>query len=121
MHEADTFLQLRLLVLRRRLQRTTEVVEDRDQLLDEPLVRTLAQRELLARVPLAVVVELCREPLQAVEELIPLGLESLDVETLPTLLFLGDLRLVRRRRGGCRWRRAGAPRPSPPPPPPPPP
>ena len=40
------------------------------------------QRRVLARVALAEVVELRREPLQAVEQLVALGLESRDVDTL---------------------------------------
>ena len=89
MHEPDAVLELRLFVIRRRLERAPEIVEDRDQLLHEPLVRTLGQRRLLARVPLAEVVELRREPLQTVEQLIALGLESVDVDAaLLSLLFL---------------------------------
>ena len=67
------------------LERPPEIVEDRDQLLHEPLVRTLGERRLLARVPLAEVVELRREPLQAVEELIAVSLESVDVDALRAL------------------------------------
>src|ERR671935_73309 len=55
------------------------VVEDRDHLLDEPFVRTLRQRRVLACAALAEVVELRRQPLQAVEELVALGLESGDL------------------------------------------
>src|SRR5262249_127504 len=39
-HEANTLLELRLFVLRRSLECTAEVVEDRNQLLDDTLVRT---------------------------------------------------------------------------------
>src|SRR5207302_7403075 len=96
MDEPNTLLELRLLVLGRRLERTTEVVEDRQKLLDEPLVRPLYQRRRVARVPLAVVVELRRKPLQAIEELVALSLESPDVGALRfDLHFLSDLRLVR--------------------------
>src|SRR5207249_10340907 len=76
MHEPDAVLELRLLVIRRRFERAPEIVEDRDQLLYEPLVRTLGKRSLLARVSLAVVVELGCEPLHPVEELIAVSLES---------------------------------------------
>src|SRR4026209_1510091 len=75
MHKPDTVLELRLFVIRRSLQCTSEIVEDRDQLLHAPLARTLGERRLLARVPLAEVVELRSEPLQAVEELIAVSLE----------------------------------------------
>ncbi len=95
MHQPHPFLELRLFVLRRRLERAAEVVEDGNQLLDEALVRALAERRLLAGAALAEVVELRREPLQAVEELVALGLESLDIEAL--LSFprpVGDLMLV---------------------------
>src|SRR5882762_4328239 len=80
MHKPHAVLELRLLVTSRRLERAAEIVEDRDQLLHEPLVRTLGERSLLARVPLAEVVELRREPLQAVEELVAVSLESVDVD-----------------------------------------
>ena len=78
-HEADAFLELRFLVLFRGVQRPAEIVEDRQQFLDETFARALDQGSGLACVALAVVVELRREPLQAVEQLVALGLESLDV------------------------------------------
>ena len=93
MHEPNAVLDLPLLVIGRGLERAPEIVEDRDQLLHEPLARTLGERRLLARVPLAEVVELRREPLQAVEELIAVSLESVDVDAL--LRLLSYLRLVR--------------------------
>jgi hypothetical protein len=80
MNKADTVLNLPLFVLRSSFEGATEVVEDRDQLLHEPLVRTLGERRLLACVPLAEVVELRCEPLQAVEELVAVSLESVDVD-----------------------------------------
>ena len=43
MDEADAVLELRLLVLRRGLERPLEVVEHREELLDEPLVRARDQ------------------------------------------------------------------------------
>src|SRR5438270_13748171 len=91
-------------MLGRRLERTPEIVEDGNELLHEPLPRAFAQRGLLARGPLAEVVELRGEPLQAVEELIALSLESFDVEAL--------LRRGRTGRGAA----AGPPNPLPPPP-----
>jgi hypothetical protein len=87
------FLELRLLVLRRGLERATEVVEDRDQLLDQPLVRTLSQRRVLACVALAEVVELRGEALEPLEQLVALGLESGDLVAALLRLF-GDLSLV---------------------------
>src|SRR5207247_678676 len=92
MHEPDTVLELRLLVIRRGLERAPEIVEDRDQLLHQPLARTFGEGRLLARIPLAEVVELRREPLQAVEELIAVSLESVDVDAL--LRLLSHLRLI---------------------------
>ena len=92
MDEPDTVLDLPLFMLRSSLERPPEIVEDRDQLLHEPLVRTLGERSLLARVPLAVVVELSGEPLQPVEELVAVSLESVDVDALLGLLC--HLRLV---------------------------
>src|SRR6266550_6377932 len=80
MDEPHPVLDLALLMLRSSLERAPEIVEDRDQLLHEPLVRTLGKRSLLACVPLAVVVELRGEPLQPVEELVAVSLESVDVE-----------------------------------------
>ena len=79
MDETNAVLELGLLVLRRSLERTPEVIEDRDQLLDEALVRTLGQRRVLARVALAEVVELRCETLEPVEQLVALGLESGDL------------------------------------------
>src|SRR5882762_1673485 len=92
MNKPDAVLDLSLFVLRRSLERTAEVVENRDQLLHEPLVRTLGERRLLARVALAEVVELRGKPLQAIEELIAVSLESVDVDALLGLPC--DLRLV---------------------------
>jgi hypothetical protein len=71
------------------IERTAEVVEDRQQLLHEPLVRTREHRRLLARAALAEVVELRREPLQPVEQLVALGLEGGNVNRAALL----DLRL----------------------------
>ncbi len=70
--EADALLELRFLVCRGELERTLEVVEDRDELLDEPLVGARGQLLLVARHPLAVVVELGLQPLERVEVLVAL-------------------------------------------------
>ena len=70
--EPDALLELRLLVLGGRLERALEVVEHRHELLDEPLVGARGQLLLVARHPLAVVVELGLQPLQRVEVLVAL-------------------------------------------------
>src|SRR5262249_17763801 len=75
-NEADPVLELRLLVLLRGLERTPEVVEDRNQFLDDAFGRTFAEGRLLTCAALAEVVELRREPLQTVEQLVPLRAES---------------------------------------------
>ena len=59
--ELDAFLELRLLVLGGRLERPLEVVEHGQELVHEPLVRARRQLGVLARDPLAVVVEVGRE------------------------------------------------------------
>src|SRR3954454_15393306 len=93
MHEPHAFFQLGLFVFGSSFERAPEVVEDRDQILDQPLLGTLRERGVLARISLAEVVELGGQPLQPVEQLVALGLESGDlVAALPCLLF-GDLRL----------------------------
>ena len=61
MDEADTLLELRLLMLGGSLERTLEVVEHGQQLVQQPLVRTLGQLRVLAGRPLAVVVEVGRQ------------------------------------------------------------
>jgi len=58
--EADALLELRLLVLAGSLERTLEVVQDREQLGDKPLVGARDQSLLVAHGPLAVVVEVGR-------------------------------------------------------------
>ena len=79
MHERDALLELRLLVLLGRLERALEVVQDREQVLHEPL-RGAGGRELLvARDALAVVVELRREPAQVVQVLVRLRLGGRDL------------------------------------------
>src|SRR5262245_5565817 len=74
MHEAHALLELGLLVLLCGVERPLEVVEHGQQLVEDALVRARRERLLLAGSPLAVVVELGREPLQAVEVLGRLGL-----------------------------------------------
>ena len=66
MDEADALLELRLLVLLGRRERPLEIVEDRDELGDQPLVRELDVLLPLARRPLLVVLEVGGEPQQPV-------------------------------------------------------
>src|SRR5882724_522373 len=80
MHKPNAVFDLPLFVLRGSLERPPEVVENRDQLLHEPLVRTLGESRLLTCIALAEVVELRRKPLQAVEKLVAVSLESVDVD-----------------------------------------
>jgi hypothetical protein len=61
-------------VLLGRLERALEVVQHRQELLHEPLVRTRDQGLLLARGTLAEVVEVGGEPLEVAEVLVPLSL-----------------------------------------------
>ena len=70
LHAVD---ELRLLVALRSLERPLEVVEDREQLADEPLVRVRDESLLLTRRPLAVVLEVRLDALREVEVLVPLG------------------------------------------------
>ena len=65
--------ELRLLVPLGGLERPLEVVEDRQELADEPLVRVRDEPLLLARRALAVVLEVRLDALGEVEVLIPLG------------------------------------------------
>src|SRR5205085_11861725 len=71
-HETDAFLELRLLVLGRGLERALEIVEHGHELLDEPLVGARGQLLLVARHPLAVVVELGLQALQRIEVVVAL-------------------------------------------------
>src|SRR5207253_4682742 len=82
MNEANPLLQLHLFTFGRSLECATEVVEDGDELLHEPLVGPLREGCLLTRVSLAEVVELRCEPLQAVEQLVAISLERVDVDAL---------------------------------------
>ena len=79
-------------------ERTLEIVEDRQQLLHEPLVRERDELLPLARHALAEVVEVGGRPLPAVDRLVALGGESGDlvaaVLRLDLLLILGDGSLV---------------------------
>ncbi len=67
MDEPDALLELRLLVLLGRLERALEVVEHGQELLHEPLAGPRDQALLVARGPLAVVVEVGLEALERVE------------------------------------------------------
>jgi hypothetical protein len=87
MHERDALLQLGLLVLLCGLERPFEVVQDRQQLLDEPLRRVLGPFVLQASLALAVVVELGLQPLQPVQVVVALlGHRSELVDFLDLLL-----------------------------------
>src|SRR5581483_591844 len=66
-----------------RLERPLEVVEDREQLPEQRLVRARGHRLVLARRPLAEVVELGLQPLERVEVLVALLLERLHVRDRP--------------------------------------
>jgi hypothetical protein len=73
--EPHAFLELRLFVLCRRLERALEVVEHGQELLDEPLVGTRDQTLLVARNPLAVVLEVGRDALEIVQILVALAFD----------------------------------------------
>src|SRR4051794_28774422 len=88
-------------MLGRSLERPPEIVQDRQQLLDEPLVGTRRHCRLLTCAALAEVVELGRKTLQAVEQFDTLSLESahirgalLGLRLVGRLLLLRDLMLV---------------------------
>ena len=72
--ETHTLLELRLLMLLGRRECALEVVEDRDQRLHEPLVGPRDQALLVARGPLAVVLEVGRDALGRGEVLLRPGL-----------------------------------------------
>ncbi len=74
-HEPDALLELRLLVVHGGLERALEVVEHGQERLDEPRGGAGGERRLLARHPLAVVVELGLQALQRVEVLVALARE----------------------------------------------
>jgi hypothetical protein len=88
-HEPDALLELRLLVLLGRSKRPLEVVEHGQQLLDEPLVGPRDQALLVAQDPLAVVLELGRDPLEVVQVLVALGLERRHLLLERELTLLG--------------------------------
>jgi hypothetical protein len=91
----DALDDLGLLVVLCGIERALEVVEHGQQLGDEPLGCTRREGLLVADGPLAVVVEVRREPLQGREILVPLALDRRENS-------LGRFRLGRRlgRRGG---------------------
>src|SRR5438552_19087308 len=75
MNEAHPFFELGLFVLFRRDECPAEVVQHRQQLPAQRLGCAGRERFLLARGPLAVVVEVGRDPLQVVQVLVALGLQ----------------------------------------------
>ena len=78
MDELDSVLELRLLMALDGLERAFQVVEDRQELLDDPLAGPRDQTLLIARGPLAVVVEVGLEALERVDQflvLVPKRLE----------------------------------------------
>ena len=92
--ERDALLELRLLVLAGGDERPLEIVDDREHRLHQPLVGARDQVLLVTRGPLAVVVELGRDPLQLVEVVVALGLDG--GEPLLQLLGLDGLLLLLR-------------------------
>ena len=97
MDEPDAVLELRLLVLLGGLERSLQVVEDRQKLLDDPLAGPRDQALLIARGPLAVVVEVGLETLERVDQLLVLVSERLQLVELGLLvhrLLLGVLDLL---------------------------
>ena len=93
--EANAVLELRLLVVLGGLERAAEVVDHRQELLDEPLVGARDQRLLIARGPLAVVVELRLQALQVVEVLVPLARDLSELVDLDDFLLLCVVDLFR--------------------------
>src|SRR5690348_369295 len=79
MHEPHAVLELRLFVRGRELECTLEIVEHRDELTHQPLVGARGQLLLVARHPLAVVVELGLQTLQRVEVLVTLARDRLEL------------------------------------------
>ena len=88
MDEAHAVLERRLLVLLGRLERATEVVEHGQELLHEPLVRARDERLLVARGPLAEVLELRLQALEPIDELVALGDELVGLLDLLLLVVL---------------------------------
>ena len=95
MHEPNAVLELRLLVLLGSAERPLEVVEDGQELLDQPLVGARDQALLIARRPLAVVVELGLDALERVDQLLVLGPQGLGLVDLDLLDLLAVLDLLR--------------------------
>ena len=87
-HEPNAVLQLGLLVLLGSAERPLQVVEDGQELLDQPLVGARDQALLIARRPLAVVVELGLDPLERVDQLLVLGPQGLGLVDLDLLDLL---------------------------------
>src|SRR5205823_2815793 len=75
MDQTNALLELCLFVRLGGGKRPLEVVERRQQLLDQPLMGARDQALLVTRGPLAVVVEVGRDPLEVVQVLVPLCLE----------------------------------------------
>ena len=73
-------LELRLLVLLGGLERPLQVVEHGQELLHDPLAGPRDQRFLVARGPLAVVVEVGLDALEGVDQLLVLGAERLELD-----------------------------------------
>ena len=71
-----------------RLERPLEVVEHGQELLHDPLAGPRDQRFLVARGPLAVVVELGLDALEGVDQLLVLGAQRLELATPSRLLDL---------------------------------
>ena len=100
LRHADALEHLRLLVVLGGIERALEVVEHGQELGDEPLARAGVQLCLLARDPLAVVVEVRRDPAQVVDHLLVLALGVLEPreQLVGVRARLGEGSLVRGRR-----------------------
>jgi hypothetical protein len=81
--EPHALLELRLLVLLGGLERPLEVIQNGQELLDDPLAGPRDQRFLVALGPLAIVLEVGLEALKRVDQLLVL---------VPKSLQLGDFR-----------------------------
>ena len=80
--ELDAFFELRLLVRVGGLERPLQIVEHRQKLLHDPLAGPRDQAFLVARGPLAVVVEVGLDPLERVDQLLVLGAQRLELDHL---------------------------------------
>ena len=76
----------------RGLQHPLQVVEHWEKLLDDPLAGPRDQRLLVARGPLAVVVEVGFDALEGVDQLLVLVAERLELDVLDLFLLLNVLR-----------------------------